>query len=191
LFGIHHHPQAHLTALPANRAPNRRRVIGKRATSSSFVRPTARRVHSVEVFAPFFPPHSDTFHRFQKPYRLRGCRVAGVLHWPAHDDATSKPSCRPSSIRAPVAHWIALVENRAATTPPAGGSTGCLQTACHYTDGKSPGKRDSDTRVVRSPHSPGNSAPHSRPPDNAGSAIRLDESTSSATRYSTLRPGGL
>jgi len=64
-FGVRHHPQPYLSRFPSHRAQNRRAIIGIRAPSALFVRTTTGWISQVKVFVTFFPPRSETSHRFQ------------------------------------------------------------------------------------------------------------------------------
>src|SRR5690606_18317929 len=87
LFGIGRHTQPDLTRLAANCADHWRTVIGEGATSASLIGASSWGIERVEVFNPFFPPHSETFRRFQNEYLQWACRVAGFRHWLAPDVA--------------------------------------------------------------------------------------------------------
>lgn len=81
LVGMINHPQPDLAALATNRAHNRRAVISIGAVSTLFVGAGTRRVVWVAVIVTFFPPRSETSHRFQSDYHLRRFGVVDVGHW--------------------------------------------------------------------------------------------------------------
>ena len=80
LVGVMNHPQANLTTLTANRPHNWRTIIVIGAMAALFVGPTTRGIIRVGMILTFFPPHSETFRRFQSVHRTMALVVDGVLH---------------------------------------------------------------------------------------------------------------
>jgi len=62
---IEQDPYPNLACFPTDRADNRGTVIGISAASGPFVSPPTRWIRWIEVFVTFFPPRSETSHRFQ------------------------------------------------------------------------------------------------------------------------------
>ena len=56
--------QAHLSALASDRAHDRQTVIVIGPMAFVFVGPPPRGIVGIAMFFAFFPPHSETFHRF-------------------------------------------------------------------------------------------------------------------------------
>ena len=81
LIGVMDQPQPDLTALAANRAHDWRTIIVISAVTALFIGPSAGRIIRVRVIITFFPPHSETFRRFQLVHRLRGLGVGDVGRW--------------------------------------------------------------------------------------------------------------
>ena len=81
LVGVMNHPQANLTTLTANRPHNWRTIIVIGAMTALFVGPTTRGIIRVGMILTFFPPHSETFRRFQSVHRAMVLAVDAVLHW--------------------------------------------------------------------------------------------------------------
>jgi len=81
LVGVVNHPQANLTTLTTNRPHNRRTIIVIGAMAALFVGPTARGIIKIGMILTFFPPHSETFRRFQSVHRVMALAVDGVGHW--------------------------------------------------------------------------------------------------------------
>ena len=64
-IGMFDDAQADLPALASDRAHNGRPIIVVGAMAFLFVGPPARGIRRIAVFFALFPPHSETFHRFQ------------------------------------------------------------------------------------------------------------------------------
>ena len=64
-IGVFNHTQAHLPTFSPNRADDRRPIIVIGAVPSLFVGAPSRGIGRIAVLFAFFPPHSETFHRFQ------------------------------------------------------------------------------------------------------------------------------
>src|SRR5688572_8381797 len=139
LFRIRHHAQAHFARLSSHRPQNRGTVIGKGAASPAFVGATAGWIGWLKVFASFFPPHSETFHRFQRQYRGGGLPVATARRLPAPVVAMPARFCTPGLIRGSVERSIVPGGTLVTAAPPARVLTDRLQTPSRCRDGKCPG----------------------------------------------------
>ena len=81
LVSVANHPQTNLTTLTPYRTHNRWTIIVISPMAALFVSPAARGIIRIGVILTFFPPHSETFRRFQSVYRVRALVVDGVGHW--------------------------------------------------------------------------------------------------------------
>ena len=183
--------QTHLPTLASNRAQHGRTIIGECAASPAFVGATTRRVERVKVFNAFFPPHSETAHRFQPHYPLTVCLVATVQHWRAPGVATSTLFCTPVPVRGLSARCSVPAISRAAATPPATALADCPQKVFRFTHGRCRHTLGSDTPLTRCLDWPGNSAPDYAAVGSVDTSSRTDASASSATLHSSHRLGGL
>src|SRR5690606_35541034 len=147
-LGVCHHPPPHLSGFASYHAQHRRTIISVGTTTPLLVSPAARRVGRIKMFLPFFPPRSETSHRFRSRYRVVGYRVASGWRWlavhggcPARS-GSSRPTQRPA--------WssLHLLAPRAAARPPAVGSDAAAGTRSRYTGCKSAGNAYSDRPSV-------------------------------------------
>lgn len=123
-IGVFDHPQAHLPALPPNRADHRRALLVIGPVPPLFVRPTARGVVWIRVFVPFFPPHSATVHRSQSRDPAAALLMAAFAQWFAWPGATSALCHTATQSRAKLAVDSPLHIPR--NTNPAGAGRSCL-----------------------------------------------------------------
>ena len=81
LVSVVNHSQTDLTTLTPYRSHNWRTIIVISAMAALFVSPAAWRIIGIGVIFTFFPPHSETFRRFQSVYRVMVLVIDGVGHW--------------------------------------------------------------------------------------------------------------
>lgn len=127
------HPQAHLPALPPNRADHRWTIIVIGAVSPVFVCPTARGIGRICMFFAFFPPHSETVHRSPLRDPAAALWTAGFGHWCEWPDATPTRCRTLTPVPVPDWPWIPPCRSRAITRPPGLDEAVCGRTRFHNT----------------------------------------------------------
>ncbi len=179
--------QSHLSALSSNRPDDRGTVVGVGSPPTPFVRPASWRIRWVAVFIAFFPPHSETSHRFWSLDRVRALLVAAPERWLAR-------LCG-SYARSHALHqalWLGwrsahLYTPRAPAAPLASGSAVGAQTRCRFTGCRSDRTADSDRPPDHFCVSCETSAPPLRGFHSVDTSSRLGESASAAIANSALR----
>src|SRR5215510_1942898 len=132
-IGVVDHPQAHLPALPTNRADHRGTIIVIGPVSPLFVCPTARGLGRIFMFFAFFPPHSETVPRSPSRDPAAAPWTAGFAHWCEWPDATPA-RCRTSTpVLVPTWLWIHPCIYRATTIPPGLDESVCVRRQFHDT----------------------------------------------------------
>jgi hypothetical protein len=81
LVGMMNDPQSNLAGFSANRAHNRRAIVLVRPMSTLVVGSASGWVAWIAMGVTFFPPRSETSHRFQSGRRIRLWSVAVARHW--------------------------------------------------------------------------------------------------------------
>jgi hypothetical protein len=181
LLRIAHDPQAHLATHPPDRTQHGWTVVGIRAASTTFIRPTARWVAGVKMLLTFFPRRSGTFHRSQSRGRAGLFGVGWPALEPANDGAISRRFSLSSRVRVPDAHSLDLGRRHAAATPPGLAATDSLRTGFYCTAYRRLGSADSDRPPTHSHGWSETDAPRSRVSDSVDSRSRPDENVVRST----------
>ncbi len=82
------HSQATLPTLPANRPDNWRSIIVIRAAPTLLVGSSTWWIQRITVFPPFFPPRSETSHRFQSLHQATPSGLTSHTRWLGFSCAT-------------------------------------------------------------------------------------------------------
>jgi len=131
-IGMVAHAQATVPTLPAHRPDDWRPSIFLRAVATPLVGSAPRRIKRIAVFVPFFPPRSETSHRFQSPHRATPSGLTAHTRWLgffcASDGRTGVRATVPRLRRSPVHPY----KHRAITTPRAGAQGCCRQRGFQY-----------------------------------------------------------
>ena len=131
--GVLDDPDTHLPTLSTDSTNNGGTVIVIGTLAPPLVGPTTRGVVRVQMLDPFFPPHSETSHRFQSVGQGAGFLVGLLEHWLAVRAAVAEPSCNPVQALLP-APWSALLYTPlSGTTPLSTGADAFLGRLFPYT----------------------------------------------------------
>lgn len=126
------HSQATLPTLPANRPDDGSPIVFIRAVSPSLVGSSPRRIKRIAVFFAFFPPRSETSHRFQSPHQATPFGLKSHKHWLGFSCATGART----GVRARVPRITRLqgrpCKPHALTTPRVGAQGCCPQRGYWY-----------------------------------------------------------
>ena len=142
-------PQPTLAAAPTNRTHNRRAVLGVGPMAPFLVRAATRRICLVFVRFAFFPPRSETSHRFPYSDLSTASLAACDIHWLASACATCEHSVGRVRVLRPKSGCFPLGPPRARATPFAAAANDCPQRASHCTNCKQPHTLDTDNPPAR------------------------------------------
>jgi hypothetical protein len=181
-IGMLVNPQTTLPTSSTHGPNNGGAIILIGPVASSLVRAAPRRIARIVVSVAFFPPRSETSHRFPSRDQARPADLTCGIRWPgvvcatdARTDARARvPQLTPSLVR--------LCKSRVLTTPHGAASDYCPQRGFLYRGCRSGGSADSDNRQIPARASE-TLAPLCVLLHTLGSTVLWDESVSRPKRY--------
>jgi len=123
-IGMVAYAQASLPTLPAHRPDDGRPIIVIRAVSPPLVGAAARRIKRIAVWVSFFPPRSETSHRFPSLHRARPAGLTSHRRWLGFFCATGVRTDGRATVPRLRRSPVHLYKPRALTTPRVG-AQGC------------------------------------------------------------------